>query len=187
MLKWSQGAFDAFRKLKEVLTKQLEVFHKKPDCPCFLRTDASKYAIGAVLEQVQGGKRVPLAFFSRKLTGSQTRWSPREQETYAIVAALRKWSGWIGVQPVVVLTDHKALESWVTEHVDTPSGPAGRRGRWHETLSKFDLQVEYVPGKDNLLADAFYRWAYKACKALQDCSWHESAQDWKGMQEILKE
>ena len=187
VLKWSQEAFDSFKRLKEVLTEKLEVFHLKPDCSFYLRTDASKYAIGAVLEQVQGGERVPVAFFSRKLTGSQKRWSPREQETYAIVTALRKWSGWIGLQPVVVLTDHKALESWVTEHVDTPSGPAGRRGRWHETLSKFDIQVQYVPGKENVVADALSRWAYPASKALQDCSWHGSAQDWEEMQQIMKE
>ena len=186
-LKWSQEAFDAFQRLKEVLAQKLEVFHLKPDNPFFLRTDASKYAIGAVLEQIQDGERVPVAFFSRKLTGSQRGWSPREQETYAIVAALRKWAGWIGLQPVVVLTDHKALESWVTEHVDTPSGPAGRRGRWHETLSKFDLQVQYVPGKDNLVADALSRWAYPASKALQDCSWHGSAKDWEEMQKIMQE
>jgi hypothetical protein len=49
---------------------------------------------------------------SRKLTGSQRNWVPREQETYAIILALQKWETWIGFQPVLVLTDHKALESW---------------------------------------------------------------------------
>ena len=58
--------------------------------------------------------------FSRKLGGSQLNWVPREKETYAIVAALRKWAGVIGYMPVTVYTDHKALEHWVTEHVDTP-------------------------------------------------------------------
>ncbi len=59
---------------------------------------------------------------------------PREKETYAIVAALHSWAGWIGFQPVVVKTDHRSLEHWVTEDVDTPSGPTGRRALWHETL-----------------------------------------------------
>ena len=75
------------------------------------------------------------------------------------MAALRKWGGLIGFQPVVVTTDHKALENWVTEHVDTPSGPRGRRARWHETLSQFDITVVYVPGPDNVVADAMSRWA----------------------------
>ena len=76
-----------------------------------------------------------------------------------------KWAGWIGLQLVLILTDHRALEHWVSEHADTPSGPAGRRARWHETLSKFDLEVKYVPGKSNFVADAMSRYAYLASKS----------------------
>ena len=126
---------DAFQAIKEALTEELELYHVHPDEAFFLRTDASRYAIGAVLEQKVEGNWVPVAFYRRRLVGTQYNWSPREQETYAVVSALRKWAGWIGYQPVIVKTDHKALENWVTEHVDTPSGPAGRRGRWHETFS----------------------------------------------------
>ena len=56
----------------------------------------------------------------------------KEKETYDFIVALTKWASWIGVQPVMVLTDHKTLEAWTHETLDTPSGPAGRRGRWHE-------------------------------------------------------
>ena len=88
-----------------------------------LRVDASKYAVGATLEQlmdenrkptpddVQAKRTVPVAFMSRKLTGSQRNWVPREQETYAIILALQKWESSIGLQPVLVLTDHQTLES----------------------------------------------------------------------------
>ena len=54
-------------------------------------------------------------------------------------------------------------------------------------MSKFNLKVEYVPGKDNVVADAMSRWAYPASAALHDCSWHGSAQDWAEMQAILQE
>ena len=128
-----------------------------------------------------------MAFYTMKLTPSQQKWTPREQETYAQVSALRKWAGWIGFQPVLVLTDHKAIESWVTEFVDTPSGPAGRRARWHETMSKFDIKVQYLPGKENLVADAMSRYAYPARKALQDCTWHGSVEDDEEMREIMRQ
>ncbi len=59
---------------------------------------------------------------SRKLTKTQTRWAVRDQETYAIILALLKWESWIGNQPVLVLTDHKSLESWAKEVLDNPSG-----------------------------------------------------------------
>ena len=57
-------------------------------------------------------------------------------------------------------------------NVDTPSGARGRRGRWHEILSKFDLEIEYLPGQENVVADAMSRWAYPATSERQDVSWH---------------
>ena len=57
-----------------------------------------------------------------------------------------------------MLTDHKALESWYNEHLDTPSGPLGRRGRCNEVFSRFYLTVEYLQGEDNLLPDVLSRW-----------------------------
>ena len=86
--------------------------------------------------------------------------------------ALRKWAGYIALHPVTVCTDHQSLQSWHKEHVDTPSGPASRRARWHETLAKFDLTVVYIPGKDNTVADCLSRWAYPASKGMQDISAH---------------
>ncbi len=113
--------------------------------------------------------------FSRKLGQSQLNWTPREKETYAIVAALHKWSGWVGLQPVLVKTDHRSLKHWVTENIDTPSGPRGRRARRHETLSQFNLEVQYMPGKDNTVADAMSRYAYPASSSREDVSFHGSA------------
>ena len=78
----------------------------------------------------------------------------------------------IAVHPVTVRTDHQSLQSWHKEHMDTPSGQASRRARWHETLAKFDLTVVYVPGKDNTVADNLSRWAYPASKAMTDVSAH---------------
>ena len=85
---------------------------------------------------------------------------------------LRKWAGYIALHPITVCTDHQSLQSWHKEHVDTPSGPASRRARWHETLAKFDLTVVYVPGKDNTVADCLPRGAYPASKGMTDVSAH---------------
>ena len=86
--------------------------------------------------------------------------------------ALRKWAGYIALHPVTVCTDHQSLQSWHKEHVDTPSGPASRRARWHETLSNFDLTMVYVPGKDKTLADCLSRLAYPTSKGMTDVSAH---------------
>ena len=92
-----------------------------------------------------------------------------------MVASLAKWAGWIGNTPVQVVTDHKSWESWVKEFVETPSGPRGRRARWHETFSQFDLSIQYQPGPTNVAADAMSRYAYPASQGRQDVCIHGSA------------
>ena len=108
-----------------------------------------------------------------------------DREGEGDVRALRKWSGHIGLQPVVVCTDNQSLQSWRKEHVDTPSGPAERRARWHETFAKFDLGVLYVPGKGNTVADCLSRWAYPAGKAWMDISSHGDAEETKEAKRII--
>jgi len=97
-LRWSETEVRAFEEVKAKLAASLELFQVDPDKPFRLRCDASDAAIGAELQQEREGKWVPVGFYSRKLAGSQKNWSTREKETYAIVAALRKWAGIIGFQ-----------------------------------------------------------------------------------------
>ena len=132
-------------------------------------------------------------FYSRKLQGQradgvnfhknlgQIAWTPREKETYAIVTCLLKFQSWIGGQEVTVQTDHSAIVKWYKEELTTISGPLGRRGRWHEFLSRFNLFIQYRPGKDNEAADALSRWAYPAGEA-QDTNFHGSDCDLEGWQ-----
>ena len=124
--------------------------------------------------------------FLPKVGQEPENWTPREKETFAIVAALRKWGGYIGFQPVVVCSDHKSLENWITEHIDSPSGPRGRRARWHETLSQFDLTIEYLPGPENVVADAMSPFAYPASSSREDDSFHGSREAKAEMEEIIK-
>lgn len=172
---WNDVQKRAFAQLREALCGHLELWHIRLDEPFQLWCDASGVALGADLRQFIEEAWRTVALYSRKFARSQLNWTPREKETYAIVAALRKWAGIIGFQPVEVLTDHRSLEHWHTEHVDTPSGPSGRRARWHGTLSRFDLEIKYVPGPENVVADAMSRWAYPACVDRDDVTIHGSA------------
>ena len=187
-LAWTTEAKEAFETLKRTLLGKLGLFLINLDKGFVLRTDASDYALGALLEQVrEDGSHVPVAFWSRdRAEGQRRTWTAREKKTYAIICALRKWSGHIGLQPIVVCTDHQSLQSWHKKHVDTPSGPAARRARWHETLAKFDLSVVYVPGKDNTVADCLRRWAYPAGKAWMDISMHGDTEETAEAKRIME-
>ena len=69
-LKWTPECEEAFTGLKEALANVVTL--KTPwldGRPFYIRTDASRYAIGATIEQVDDeGHHHPLAFWSRKLT-----------------------------------------------------------------------------------------------------------------------
>ena len=96
-IEWRPESLKSFIDLKGKLLSQLGLYLMDPDKDFTLRTDSSRYAVGCVVEQEFEGKPHPVAFWSRKLTKGQRNWSHREQETYAIVCSLRKFSGWIGL------------------------------------------------------------------------------------------
>ena len=104
---WTPESEQSFRKLKEALCNVATLHVVDSSKPFYIRTDASKYAIGAVVEQVdEQGRHYPLAYWSRKLTTRQRNWPPREQEAYAIVCILRKFRSWFTAgQRVEILTD----------------------------------------------------------------------------------
>ena len=139
-----------------------------------MRTDASNYAIAAVLEQVlDDGRHLPVTFLRRVPAEGQRRtWGPPEKEVCAIVMDLRKSAGYIAPHHVTVCTDHQSVQSWHKQHVDTPSGPGSPRATRQKTMAKFDLTVVYVLGKDNTVMDCPSRWAYPASKGMTDVSAH---------------
>ena len=91
-MQWTDGCDEAFVQFKAVLCEVVTLHVPKFDRPFYIRTDASKYAVGAVVEQqdLQTGAHYPLAFWSRKLSPRQMQWSTGGKETYAIISALIK-------------------------------------------------------------------------------------------------
>ena len=152
-----------------------------------LRTDASSYAIGAVLEQVlDDGRHVPVAYWSRvQAEGQRRTWTPREKEAFAIVMVLRKWAVYIALHPIMACTHHQSLQSWRKAHVDTSMGPILRRARWHETPAKLDLTVVCVPGKDITVVDCLSSQAYPATKGMTDMFAHADEAETPAGQKII--
>ena len=113
-------------------------------------------------------------------------WPVREKEAYAIISILKKHASLFNLQPILVLTDHKSLENWATEVLDQPGGPTGRRARWHILLSKFKLEIRYVKGEKNDLADAMSRWAYPAGGG-EDQFFHGTPEDTAKLEKIIRQ
>ena len=78
--------------------------------PCFLKpfeiyTDASTLQLGAVITQ----ENRPIAFFSLKLSGAQSKYTITKIELLAIVEALKEFNGMLWGQRINVYTHHKNL------------------------------------------------------------------------------
>ena len=72
-------------------------------------TDASDIAIGAVLQQYLYGQWCPLAYFSRKLSSTEQRYSTFDRELLAIYCAIRHFRHFLEAREFHMLTDHKPL------------------------------------------------------------------------------
>eukprot|EP00804_Cyclotella_cryptica_P026293 CCRYP_007626-RA/>CCRYP_007626-RA protein AED:0.43 eAED:0.55 QI:0/0/0/1/0/0/2/0/142 len=90
-------------------------------------TDASSKQLGSVITQ---GNR-PLAFFSRKLSTTQQKYSVTELELLAIVETLKEFKGMLWGQRLKVYTDHKNLIQ------DALGLTSDRVYRWRLLLEEF--------------------------------------------------
>lgn len=73
-----------FEKLKNILSSEDILIYPDYKQPFILTTDASDFAIGAVLSQGEVGKDRPIHFASRTLSRTEEKYSVPEKEMLAI-------------------------------------------------------------------------------------------------------
>ncbi len=78
--------------------------------------DASKTAIGAVLNQGEGDPRQPLAFFSKALQPTEQRYSTFGRELLAAYLSVKHCRHYAEGGRLLVFTDHKPLISAMASH-----------------------------------------------------------------------
>ena len=71
-LQWNSQAATAFTNIKQALASSTLLFHPKQEAPTSILTNASDYAVGAVLQQYVDQQWCPIAYFSKKLKRSET-------------------------------------------------------------------------------------------------------------------
>lgn len=120
-------------------------------------SDASKTHIGGVI--MQGG--LPGGFFSRALTKTQASWSPLDRELLGAHSVLQHFEPLFGKAFVQHLTDQQPLEQWRTLAVEE-FGPNGERRsplrkQWIKDLALMNVEIKWIPGELNVLADGMTR------------------------------
>jgi RNase H-like domain found in reverse transcriptase/Reverse transcriptase (RNA-dependent DNA polymerase)/Integrase zinc binding domain/Chromo (CHRromatin Organisation MOdifier) domain/Retrotransposon gag protein/Zinc knuckle/Retroviral aspartyl protease len=152
---WKQEQEKAFRELKGQFSKEPVLAMYDPEKEITLETDASDYAIGAVLSQPdQNGKLHPVMFHSRKFLPAEINYDVHDKELLAIVDAFEVWESYLSgtKHQVKVITDHQNLT-----YFTTTKKLSRRQARWSEKLQHCNFAIQYRKGTENGRADAISR------------------------------
>lgn len=139
-----------FEKCKQILTLDPVLIYPDFSKEFILTTDASDYAIGAVLSQGPAGNDRPIAYASRTLSKTEERYSTTEKEFLAIVWAVKHFRPYLYGRKFKMFTDHQPLTFSMTN-------ANHRIIRGKLALEEFDYELIYKPGKQNVVADALSR------------------------------
>jgi hypothetical protein len=141
---WEFGfaAKQAFGRTKEAAKQAIRLFPFQPTMPLDVYTDASGYAIGAMM--FQDGK--PIAIVSRSLNSAERNYTTTERELLAVVFAAKKWRHYFEStrEAIRVRTDHKAITQTLNARGDNRS-----INRWSLELSPYQFDYLFEPGVTN--------------------------------------
>ena len=108
---WTHEHDKAFDQVKQMVTTTPLLKYYDPREELTIQCDSSESGLGAALTQ----KGQPIAFASRAMTDTETRYAQIEKEMLSVVFALQKFDQYVYGRPVTVENDHKPLEVIATK------------------------------------------------------------------------
>ena len=152
---WTDDCQLAFDRVKLLLQKSPVL--KSPDYekPFKLIIDSSDVGTGSVLvQEASDGLDHPVSYFSKKFLKYQKNYSVVEKETLGLVLALEHFDVYLGSTPfkIKVYTDHNPLT-----FLKTMKNKNQRLVRWSLALQEYNLEIQHIPGSENVVADALSR------------------------------
>jgi hypothetical protein len=116
-------------------------------------TDGCATGISGLISQGDDWKTARIAaFYSAKLNAAQQNYPVHEVEMFAGIETMLHHVDLLQGARFRWLTDHKGLT-----HLLNQKNLSGRQARWLEKISAFSFEVVYIPGCDNVVADALSR------------------------------
>jgi RNase H-like domain found in reverse transcriptase len=134
----------AFLTLKQAFISAPVLTHYKPGYLLVIETDASNYALAAILSQVESNGEIhPVTYLSQTFSDTELNYDTHDKELMAIYEAFKTWRHYLeGTEvPIDVVTDHKNLEYFCTTQI-----LSRRQARWSTFLSGFNMVIRFRPG-----------------------------------------
>ncbi|GJU19712.1 putative reverse transcriptase domain-containing protein [Tanacetum coccineum] len=142
---WNDEREKSFEELKQRLVSAPILTLPSGSGGFQIYSDASKKGLGCVL--MQHGKVI--AYASRQLKPYEVNYPTHDLELAAVVFALKIWRHYLYGESCDIFTDHKSLK-----YIFTQRELNMRQRRWLELLKDYDTNIQYHPGKANVVADA---------------------------------
>ena len=150
---WTTECNDALETLKRKLCESPVLRAVDPDKEIRLHTDASNYAVGGNLSQLDDdGSEYSCGQYSRLLKGAELNYTITEKECLAVILSVKNWIIYLYGKKFTIITDHIALK-WLMNLKD----PTGRLARWAIYLEVFDLEIIHRAGRIHSNVDGLSR------------------------------
>ena len=159
---WTPARVKSFNAVKADLARATTLTHFVAGAPLTLTTDASDFAIGAVLEQRVASIWQPLSFFSSRFWPSQLELrhplaladhlrSATDRELLAAYRAVCHFRHLLEGRKFTLFTDHKPLVGMMAKASDSWSA---MQARHLAPISEYTTDIQHLDGKVNIMADA---------------------------------
>ena len=142
----------AFDNLKTKFTSEPVLIMPDQTKPFQIECDASKYASGAVLTQLDSDRdRHPCAFISKTFSPTERNYEIYDRELLAIIRALEEWRHYIqgSTHTTIIFSDHKNLR-----YFREARKLNRRQARWSLYLSEFNIKLVHISGTKMVQSDA---------------------------------
>ncbi len=146
---WDAESEQHFAQLKSALCSAPVLRLPYMNQPFEIETDASQFAIGAVLKQ--GGH--PVAYHSEALADAKLMYSTYDKEFYSLVQALKQWRHYILGKETILHTDHHPLIFINSQRKIQEQ----RHLKWASYIQQFHLVIKYKKGTSNKMVDLLSR------------------------------
>ena len=147
---WESEQQNAFKAIKQVIRTLSALTYFDKTKKHAIQCDASKKGLGAVLLQ----EYKPVMYMSKALTETEQRYSNIERKLFAIVFALKRLNHYTFGRTITVQSDHQPLQSiWMKSIISA----SPRLQRLLLRLAHYDLNMEFLRGKENMIADVLNR------------------------------
>ncbi|KAD7479676.1 hypothetical protein E3N88_02812 [Mikania micrantha] len=141
---WNDEREKSFQELKKRLVSAPILSLPSGTGGYQIYSDTSKKGLGCVL--MQHGKVI--AYASRQLKPYEVNYPTHDLELAAVIFALKIWRHYLYGDSCDIFTDHKSLK-----YIFTQKELNMRQRRWLELLKDYDANIQYHPGKANVVAE----------------------------------